>query len=137
MGNLQNKLSKEVAHGRQEYTTTGGDVLSNVGGGGAGGGGYTQKFKVETLTDSFSNLVFEEWLGSYKLFKVLKCQHRRHPVPVTCKVFAYRDLLDIVTFCDIVKTLKKVRKLFAHTWKTPNVLPYQDLEFPKDLGTNA
>ena len=78
--------------------------------------------------DGYPNLVFEDYLASYKLFTVVRGMHSRHR-SVVAKVFRWRDYLHPPIFAEVTRIIKRIRKVFSSLHTSPNIVPYQDVEF--------
>eukprot|EP00392_Amoebophrya_sp_AT5.2_P003724 g3729.t1 len=74
---------------------------------------------------SIPGIAYEEWLASHKLFRTAKALHSRHRT-VVCKIFFHRELLDPKVFSEIVRVLRKLRRMLHNS---SNVVAYQEIEF--------
>lgn len=94
------------------------------------------------LLGEFKDLVHQDNLGSYKLFKVMKCRHEREQL-VLAKLFILRE--GAPDLQELKRRVLQVKETFKSFWLYPNVVPYQALEvgaqsavllrplFPKNL----
>jgi len=101
----------------------GNNFSSRVVGSGAGG----KEKALEILNIYFQKIVFDRWLAAYKLFKVIKGVHseKRH---VVCKIFAFRDLMEAQVFSELIRLLKKIKRIFSDEYsKNVNIIPYQEV----------
>lgn len=80
------------------------------------------------LLTEYSSLVFQEALGSYKLFKVMQCVHEREGL-VVVKVFISREGAPETVLKDVQQRIYQVKEAFgANWWLHPHVVPYQGME---------
>jgi len=73
----------------------------------------------------YTDLVYQDVLGSYKLFKVMQCVHEQEGL-VVVKLFIHRDGAPKLT--DVQEKVLQVKEAFGDQWLHPNVVPYQGME---------
>jgi len=84
--------------------------------------------------DAFPYLVVEEWIASYKLFKVARCMHEEYG-HVVVKVFHQADGKKDKR---VERAVEEIRRIALHfreacpLWLTPHVAPYDSIEVSDD-----
>lgn len=77
------------------------------------------------LLGEYNDLAYQDMLGSYKLFKVMKCRHLQEEL-VLVKLFILRDGSPDIK--ELKRRVLQVKDAFRSHWLYPNVVPYQALE---------
>jgi len=77
------------------------------------------------LLTEYTDLAYQDVLGSYKLFKVMKGVHEREGL-VLVKLFIQRD--GAPDLKEIKHKVIQVRDAFRSHWLHPNVVPYQGMD---------
>jgi len=77
------------------------------------------------LLSGYPGLVFQDVLGTYKLFKVMQCVHEREG-PVVVKLFLHRE--GAPKLDDVQNKVLQIKDALSSQWMHPNVVPYQGME---------
>ncbi|CAJ1423979.1 unnamed protein product [Effrenium voratum] len=73
----------------------------------------------------YQGIAYQDVLGSYKLFKVMRCMHEREG-DVVVKLFIHREGQPDLK--ELQRRIHQVRDALRTSWLHPNVLPYQAME---------
>lgn len=74
---------------------------------------------------AYQGFAYQDVLGSYKLFKVMRCVHESEG-DVVMKLFIHRDGQPDLK--ELQRRIHQVRDALRSNWRHPNVLPYQAME---------